>query len=1746
MSSITNVNNNSSVVNVGRTTPVSPGAQPATKSIPVVMATDQSPIPVIEQNKVQSEVALSLLGIPRAEVALGIFADVNTYDVNPSEWSTQPEYHIGSLTSADQGHGIKHLPTEAGALVEAPRDKVAVLTSKRFFRYQPGRVSAATFGVKSSVATQGTTVLTAVSYTPNPTIKKFGIYDNFDGYFWETRNNGQGDNFSVVRRSQSLLNFPNTLFAIGGTTAYRGKLDSNGTAQGAIVATTQIDDYRVIGKGKPEADEYSDVVAGLSGDRKILQEKRYTIVNAANVRLLANDSDFYTQLELAYTGAATDGQTAQTLEAKCKRDAQYWIDAFLLDMEWGGTAHTLINGTNYKTALLPNPSLYEKKFYMRLLNEFLGLGGTDYGFSSEGLVKLTTLIELLTGTGNKISDANDTDATGTAVTTQILTTLNQVDTDTDGSSGLFNNTQKANIHTAEIADNETNYGKRLKVDTIFDIKSRYWAYVVTTKAADGSVITYKPPALATGSGLSAVFTGEDLRYKCQRDVGYIIDGLRNDIAGGGDAETAYNMSMFHKANGMSLYSQVLGSGALSETERYAHLKTTMLYDLKNVTVSGVDLNTFGYTTSDPVYTKVNALLTSVEDNFEKEHETSPTLGKRGYAGNLVSMRDGLLITHAAVYDPSLLKDAEQIDVITEAPETIEYIAANDFAAGDIAVSASAVFTLATGHKLDLSDGDLIKVVNIGSTITGSAAASVVANTFYTVDDVVLTTANGTDTEGNLATTFTLKSTGGAARTVGGGANLGTSGFKIEIYRHRFKLSKGHVTYGQTIKFVSALDGSSDSWGIPKNTLCRVKRVYGPKGDVFSLETADPGYADGGARTRIEMVSTQVTNAGYFELVVPFIFPRDYDPVIYKALTYSSEITRTAAIQSSAGDTKIPDGPVFPYMYSTDDDLTSTAAKIGIINTSLDISSETDFNSFRTQIDDINFYPEYINWIKNNVKPEFYGVYDYRVPRSRFSHDPLNGIADTDTTNPPRNRVYSDLATAPDGTIARPGKNYATTIGGTTEKQNSEYAFDFTKVTMLKIEFSWYGAVGALFLAYVPVGNGEARWVRVHHLRASNQLKIASLGNATLPITYTTYGGGVSANGTNGTTSTAGTRTLTLGDGDVPADRGYSSSSHHIVKYGASYYIDGGDRGTVRLYSHNNDSSVSAYGRKFTGDGDWSNESTYLNLQAVTSAGASAKLVYPQLPTNNETLATIDLSKADITRMTGNTVLPNSTSTTFTTSNTAGQITASDAISLSDGDVVEISGTISASGGNANISNRGDGSAYDGTATKFKVDAIDTGSSPDAVTVFTLKDLAGNAIVTVNSKSLAGTTITRFELINPRFFMYAKVLTTNPVDQNVKVCWADDTKVYLSSEPLGTPTALVADRSANVFGLETKKVILSTKENNAVRNRVQVYPTKLSASNIATNSNPVRLRFRKTPKFQYNCETSGRFILSSGTYDDYTVTSANTALDVDIDSQSSIASVVNATNTITIADSSDFFRTGQPVKYVLSGNTAPNGLVSGTVYYYHRLTANTAKLYTTEANAIAGTSTGLVTFSTNGTSPTHVLIGIHGATNYIADGKYVYGWFRGKVANDKVTVFGELYRKGSSYYFTVLDNYSSTVKLIGGQEFLPDLNFNANGQRQPVTLVETSNYTEKEGLSSVNIAPKTIAPIPNTGINVATIYLQSGTEQIDLATYFDYNKEYLSYPLTNEADTLYFAVDSDTVATEADKDQISLGVTWEEQ
>jgi len=99
-----------------------------------------------------------------------------------------------------------------------------------------------------------------------------------------------------------------------------------------------------------------------------------------------------------------------------------------------------------------------------------------------------------------------------------------------------------------------------------------------------------------------------------------------------------------------------------------------------------------------------------------------------------------------------------------------------------------------------------------------------------------------------------------------------------------------------------------------------------------------------------------------------------------------------------------------------------------------------------------------------------------------------------------------------------------------------WVLDLSKVTMFKIEFSWYGAVGAKFLAFVPVGNGEARWVKLHYVLIENQLEFPSLRSAFMKMF-------VQARNTAGAQSPA-----------------------FINLYGSSVYIDGGDKGTVTLGS----------------------------------------------------------------------------------------------------------------------------------------------------------------------------------------------------------------------------------------------------------------------------------------------------------------------------------------------------------------------------------------------------------------------------------------------------------------------------------------------------------------------------------------------------------------------------------------------------
>ena len=255
--------------------------------------------------------------------------------------------------------------------------------------------------------------------------------------------------------------------------------------------------------------------------------------------------------------------------------------------------------------------------------------------------------------------------------------------------------------------------------------------------------------------------------------------------------------------------------------------------------------------------------------------------------------------------------------------------------------------------------------------------------------------------------------------------------------NQLKLTEGHVTFGQHVK-VSWTGTAATIGTLANNTIYKVKRVYGPKGNEFALVNES-----GTAQTfTIANTTTNVTGL-YVCTVVPFIIPADYNPNIWRG-TGSSSIggTNGATYTGSNGhaflninadgseDGKLPKGMVFPYMYASDQNLNSNdyanSLRVGFINTAIDVSSNTGTSTnpdgglarVRSQIDNVNFVPEYVNWIKNNVKPEFWGVYDYRVPRSRFSHDALDGKSKTNADVD--KRVYSDLATGESGTV-RPGQ-----------------------------------------------------------------------------------------------------------------------------------------------------------------------------------------------------------------------------------------------------------------------------------------------------------------------------------------------------------------------------------------------------------------------------------------------------------------------------------------------------------------------------------------------------------------------------------------------------------------------------------------------------------------------------------------------------------------------------------------------------
>ena len=1275
-------NNNSSVVVVGRTAPVPPGQQTSQNSVPVVIASDQTAIPVEEQNKQQSEVALSLLGIPRSEVALGIFADVNTYDVNPTEWSQFPEqftsaeiYRTDDNTAlrpkyinliGDADWGLTHIAEEAGAMIEAPADEYSILTSKRFFRYQPGRVSAATFGVK----------LTRAPYTvtndadtgeqiKNPSIKKYGIFDKFDGYYFESKNDGYGDNFSCVRRTQSIIR--QSPLPFGGVTG------------------AQDQDYAWVGIPQIESNAATYPVA-------------YEVIKA-NKRYLQ---------EIAADNVTTSGD-----KPKCRRDAGLMIEGVLHDLKYGGNASTVYNTLRF--------------------------------FDTESTPGTISLY-IQSGTGPKTAN---------------------------------------------------------------DELERY-DLVLT---AITSVLAGNPPI---PTSYPAVGDSELIIPVLPSDLGIPASGLGAIEAGASAAVTNLLENIFLRA-----------LGKFDEDYNYSSIPTT------------------------------------------------PT---GSAAGEMAILRDGLVMIHGAANDPSLLKETVdyQIVSIVIGDSGTKYLKVKVPAGKELLQVGQSISFQANGLDVDLRDDDDDESVLDGSIwhVTGlyDAAQSTTYNAALPRNRV-------------------------ESQTVYQYVGLSKYPTNEEIY---------------------VAGNDSNPW------VDNTTKAYTDAGQfILNSIRQDGAVFNIGSSADTETGEDAAVVALGITLRTPTAFILAGDDRTYAGRQYTDESRPSA----SGFPAQFVDGS-FPYVYPPGQ--ASASNSKGYID-----SVYQDTSDIKRQINYVN-KRLYKNWVWFNVDPRYYKVYEYRVPRSRMSGEKLNGV-ETDV-------IYSDnvldkLAGAP-------------VLDPVTQEQltfDSVWDLDPTKVTMYKIEFSWYGAVGATFLAYVPIENNEARWVRVHHLRASNQLKVASLGNATLPITYLAYGGGnENAYG------------YLNADRRLNSESGYGSTSEQLTKYGASYYIDGGDRGTVRLFSYASETLKEIGGSRYVFDSGVHTFGLGLGGSASNASDATPGTGYVNAPYLQFNI------------------------------------------------------------GSAEFFGAGD------PALENKPPISD-------------------------------------------YYQDARVITSDPTDQDVRVTFVDQAqaRLYLSRtlNAASGDISLIVKRPQPLVGIKCRTEI------NGVRNRVQIYPTRL-ATGLTSNSESLAVELIKTPIFQTFTDPNGTF-------------------------------AINNTDGVNI------------------GNRGK------------RILLDPADI--TESGGVG---------------------------TYIQPGEKLYGWFRYTILGSPLafTILGLLERTSTgSYYFSANDVTIDDVYIKG--TFLPAGRWGGptgDSGTLPATPInpDLSGVTSPfptatlNRLSAIETDTEQRTPIPGTGTVVTTIFSPNSGEEYELSPYFDYNKDYLSFPLTDIQETLYVCASSKSTYLQGTnytaRGNILASITWEEQ
>ena len=172
------------VVTVGRSEPIAAGQATMANSLPVAIASDQSPVPILDNLSAPSEVHDDLLGNPRVQSSLQLWDSTNILAIDPKAWKTTADD-----TGTPDYSTVTHLPLESGAQLlvntNATNATTAQMQSRLVFPYQTGRITDVSFGVSMLKDT-------------NATIE-FGIWDDKNGYIIRV----VGNDLFFVRRTNS-------------------------------------------------------------------------------------------------------------------------------------------------------------------------------------------------------------------------------------------------------------------------------------------------------------------------------------------------------------------------------------------------------------------------------------------------------------------------------------------------------------------------------------------------------------------------------------------------------------------------------------------------------------------------------------------------------------------------------------------------------------------------------------------------------------------------------------------------------------------------------------------------------------------------------------------------------------------------------------------------------------------------------------------------------------------------------------------------------------------------------------------------------------------------------------------------------------------------------------------------------------------------------------------------------------------------------------------------------------------------------------------------------------------------------------------------------------------------------------------------------------------------------------------------------------------------------------------------------